>query len=72
MSDNCNHTKRVWKESQIENWYTGEIESDGEWEEESTFEDIDLHRYHCTRCGEVRYYSSAARKFYEGNYEPVE
>lgn len=40
-----------------------------EWEmlEQSTsyWEDIDLHRYKCGLCGEVKYYSSAARAYYE-------
>lgn len=31
----------------------------------STFKDIDLHRYQCSRCGEIGYYSGAAKDFYE-------
>lgn len=27
--------------------------------------DIDLHRFKCTQCGEVGYYSSAAKKHHE-------
>jgi hypothetical protein len=39
----------------------------GEWEykTEYTTVDIDLHRYKCTQCGEVMYYSGAAREYYE-------
>ncbi len=46
--------------------YFGE-EIDGEWEYEtvSTTVDIDLHRYRCTQCGLVMYYSDAAREYYE-------
>lgn len=31
----------------------------------SLFEDIDLWRYRCRACGEVRYYSEAAREHFE-------
>lgn len=40
----------------------------GYWEDDietSTTVDIDLHRYKCTQCGEVMYYSQAARNYYE-------
>lgn len=67
--NSCSHTRRVWKEAQVENWYTGEIEAQREWEEESTLEDIDLHRYRCTQCSQVFYYSTAARNFYEKGIE---
>ena len=42
-------------------------ERDGRWESYtvSTTEDIDLHRYRCTQCGLVMYYSGAARSYYE-------
>lgn len=32
---------------------------------ENTTRDIDLHRYTCTQCNAVMYYSNAARKYYE-------
>lgn len=44
---------------------------DGDWEVEdytekvSLNEDIDLHRYQCTRCKKIGYYSGAAVDFYE-------
>jgi hypothetical protein len=46
--------------------YFGE-EIDGKWEytTESTTVDIDLHRYKCTQCGLVMYYSGRAREYYE-------
>jgi hypothetical protein len=39
----------------------------GEWEYDtvSTTVDIDLHRYKCTQCGEIMYYSGRAREYYE-------
>jgi hypothetical protein len=33
--------------------------------EETAFVDIDLHRYKCTLCGMIGYYSSAAKDYYE-------
>lgn len=36
---------------------------DGEYE--SACVDLDLHRYQCTLCGEMFYYSSRAREAYE-------
>lgn len=57
---------------------THEIEIPGHWDEdedlypvwvpespESTCVDIDLHRYQCTACRKVMYYSERARKYYE-------
>lgn len=31
----------------------------------STLEDLDLHRLKCTQCGEIQYYSKAAKDFFE-------
>ncbi len=60
----CNHQRTTsrW----VTTDYFGE-EIDGEWEYEtvSTTVDIDLHRYRCTQCGLVMYYSGAAREYYE-------
>jgi hypothetical protein len=60
----CNHQRETsrW----VTQDYFGE-EIDGEWEytTESTTVDIDLHRYKCTQCGEVMYYSGRARDYYE-------
>ena len=30
-----------------------------------TTRDLDLHRYQCTQCNEIMYYSYAAKEFYE-------
>lgn len=61
---NCSHsrTKQTWATTNC----FGE-ETEGEWESEtvSTTVDLDLHRYKCTQCGEVMYYSGAAKEYYE-------
>ncbi len=60
----CNHERTTsrW----VTRDYFGE-EIDGVWEYNtvSTTVDIDLHRYKCTQCGLVMYYSGAAREYYE-------
>ena len=59
------------------NWITiddGYDEPYSKWHSEtkSLFEDIDLHRFKCTECGEVRYYSGAAKDYYtKGILSPV-
>lgn len=61
---NCSHqrTQSHW----VTRDYFGE-ETEGQWEYETihTTEDIDLHRYRCTQCKEIMYYSGAAREYYE-------
>ena len=61
----CDHTERrtvlVTKE---DCW--GEEYQEWETQEKCLQVDIDLHRFKCTRCGEIGYYSGAARRFYEG------
>ncbi len=65
----CEHKAGRW-ESPGRDW-DGDPLPD-EWVEYSTTEDIDAHRYRCTQCGEVLYYSGAARRFYEdGVYSDV-
>lgn len=63
----CDHMIRLPDRYVVtENYWTGEEE--GEWEynrTESAFSDIDLHRMKCSKCGQVEYYSGAARKYYE-------
>lgn len=63
----CTHSRHVegaWVE------YDEEMDTHrtGYWEEgyqERTIEDIDLHRYRCTQCGTIFYYSDAAERHYE-------
>ena len=60
----CTHQRTT--ERWVTTDYFGE-EIDGEWEYNtvSTTVDIDLHRYKCTQCGEIMYYSGRARDYYE-------
>jgi hypothetical protein len=61
---NCTHSRT--KETWVTTDYWGE-ETEGKWQYEtiSTTVDLDLHRYKCTRCGTVMYYSGAAKEYYE-------
>lgn len=64
----CNHQRTTSRWVGEENWYDdGSSMHTGEWEYEtvSTIVDIDLHRYKCTQCGEIMYYSGRARDYYE-------
>lgn len=60
----CTHTKHVETDQGYEDF-------DGEWQQDiqivaiSTTVDIDLHRYKCTQCEKVMYYSGAARNYFE-------
>lgn len=60
----CTHTKYEEVDEGYEDW-------DGNWQpdirvyEVGTYEDVDLHRFRCTQCGKIRYYSSRAEAFYE-------
>jgi hypothetical protein len=63
----CNHERTTSRWVETEDWSPQDGGSTGEWEysTESTCVDIDLHRYKCTQCGEVMYYSGRARDYYE-------
>ncbi len=61
----CNHSRETSRWVEEENWYTGEVEGRWEWTTENTYVDIDLHRYKCTMCNEVFYYSGRARQYHE-------
>jgi hypothetical protein len=60
----CSHERTT--ERWVTRDYFGE-EIDGEWQYEtvSTTVDIDLHRYKCTQCDLIMYYSGRAREYYE-------
>jgi hypothetical protein len=64
----CTHstTNQIW----VTKDYFGE-ECEGYWEYEtvSTTEDIDTHRYRCTMCKQIMYYSGAAREYYESGID---
>lgn len=61
---NCTHqrTRSRWVTAD----YFGE-ETNGhyEYETEYTTEDLDTHRYRCTQCKKVMYYSARAEDYYE-------
>lgn len=61
----CEHkTGRYENVFQYRDWDGNDV-YERQWVERSLMEDIDLHRMKCSRCGEVGYYSGAARDFYE-------
>lgn len=62
---NCKHEREVSQYVEEENWYSGEVEGRWEYTTKSACVDIDLHRYKCTMCNEVMYYSGRARDYYE-------
>jgi hypothetical protein len=62
----CDHTERRTVYVEWEDDWTGEQCSEWQTEVICLQDDIDLHRFKCRRCGEIGYYSGAARRFYEG------
>lgn len=61
----CSHEESYWdSETNLNDW-TGELETESVKRVRSFLEDIDTHRYHCTRCKEIFYYSSYGRSLYE-------
>jgi transposase len=61
---NCDHEEQVMEDDSYLDQDGNEV-PDYKWVTRNTWVDIDLHRYRCTRCGVVRYYSERARRFYE-------
>jgi hypothetical protein len=63
----CNHQRETSRWVEDDDWYPSHGGSTGYWEYDSvsTCVDIDLHRYKCTQCNQVMYYSGAAREYYE-------
>ena len=60
----CTHSRGRYRQVETMDW-DGNMHHEEVWETYSTQEDIDLHRFKCTQCGEIGYYSGAARKYYE-------
>ena len=60
----CDHQYAFYQDTSYEDWY-GNYHQQGEWQFESTYEDLDLHRYHCTQCKKIFYYSQAAANYHE-------
>lgn len=61
----CSHTRSRYETTRVYNSWTGEDETETKFITEDTVRDIDTHRYECTQCKRVFYYSSAAKDFYE-------
>jgi hypothetical protein len=64
LKNNCKHQRLLEIKTPVYNQYTGDESVDIRWEWEDTFTDIDLHRFKCTQCGEIGYYSEAAENYY--------
>ena len=62
----CNHTRESKRWVETDGWYE-DNSATGEWVYETVYTtvDIDLHRYKCTQCSEIMYYSGRAREYYE-------
>ena len=71
MKISCNHQRQVEVKTPIPVYsnYIGDSSVDISWVWECTFEDIDIHRYKCTQCGEIGYYSGAAKDYYTKGIE---
>jgi hypothetical protein len=73
----CNCTEQRWIDTSTDEGYwstddygdqywVSESRTSGYWETYSCPSvDIDLHRYKCTNCGQIGYYSSLAKDVYE-------
>ena len=62
---NCAHGYTIQRYvEKYDDWYG---ETTHEWEDHhvSYLKDIDLHRYTCTKCNQIFYYSGAAKEYYE-------
>ena len=62
----CKHESNTshWVDDEEDGW-GGTTPGHWVYSTKSTTVDIDLHRYKCTQCGEVMYYSGRARQHYE-------
>lgn len=60
----CSHEYSYWE---TEHWVDdyGNDHCDTKQVSESYYRDIDLHRYKCTQCNKIFYYSQAASDYYE-------
>ena len=65
----CTHQTYVSEYRIVSHDIDGEPEYDYDSNLVDTVQDVDLHRYKCTQCGEMFYYSSRARDFFERGIE---
>lgn len=68
----CNHQTERSRWVETEGWYHGGTTGEWVYTTEYTTVDIDVHRYKCTQCKEIMYYSSAAREYYETGVDKKE
>ncbi|BCG50153.1 hypothetical protein [Ralstonia phage RP13] len=61
----CTHSAKKTVTSTFIHPIIGDEEVETNVINEFTYEDISLHRFKCTQCNKVFYYSEAARKYYE-------
>lgn len=61
----CSHKETISTWVKDEDW-DGNDTSHWETKTVSTFRDLDLHRYKCTQCNKVFYYSTKAREHFTG------
>lgn len=61
----CTHSREVseWIDEHESHW--GTIPGEWHYSTQHTYVDLDLHRYQCTQCKEIFYYSGRARDYYE-------
>lgn len=74
MSKACSHYyPGKWVAGKRYYWHEEDDVIDDVYEDgDSACVDIDLHRYKCTLCGEVGYYSGAAKRYYvDGDKEAL-
>ena len=64
MTD-CNHIKIEHRYVTFYDDWEGEYRSEWQTTEIYTTVDLDTHRYQCTQCKKIMYYSSAAMAYYE-------
>lgn len=65
----CAHSKDVRSLQIVSHNWDGEAEYEYMTETVNTYEDVDLHRYQCTQCKKMFYYSERARQFFEQGIE---
>ena len=61
----CTHTKDTgeWIDEYESHW--GTVPGEWHYSSQPSTVDLDLHRYQCTQCNEIFYYSGRARDYYE-------
>lgn len=61
----CSHQRIRYATKRFYDIYYGEWVTEEERVTEWTTDDLDLHRYYCTQCNTIMYYSEKARRHFE-------